>query len=101
MVAMVMGTDIVKEEVSRHRFCQIKKLEDQKHITRNKLIVEKIVTGKLEKYYSDTCLVDQVFVKDPEQKQKIKDLVIEKIAKLGENIIIKRFARFQLGEKVS
>ncbi len=62
-------------------------------------IVEKIVTGKLEKYFSDLCLVDQVFVKDPEQKQKISELVVEKIAKLGENIVIKRFARFQLGEK--
>ena len=46
-----------------------------------------------------TCLLDQVFVKDPDGKKKIKDLVIEKVAKLGENIVIKRFARFQLGEK--
>lgn len=63
-------------------------------------VVEKIVEGKLEKFYSDTCLMDQVFVKDPDQKKKIKDLVIEKIAKLGENILIKRFVRFQLGEKI-
>ena len=63
-------------------------------------VVEKIVEGKLEKYYSDMCLVDQIFVKDPDQKKKIKDLIIEKIAKLGENILIKRFVRFQLGEKV-
>lgn len=63
-------------------------------------VVEKIVEGKLEKYYSDMCLVDQIFVKDPDQKKKIRDLIIEKIAKLGENILIKRFVRFQLGEKV-
>jgi elongation factor Ts len=63
-------------------------------------VVEKIVEGKLEKYYSDMCLVDQIFVKDPDQKKKIKDLIIEKIAKLGENILIKRFVRFQLGEKL-
>jgi elongation factor Ts len=62
-------------------------------------VVEKIVEGKLEKFYSDMCLVDQVFVKDPDQKQKIKDLIVEKIAKLGENIVVSRFARFQLGEK--
>jgi elongation factor Ts len=62
-------------------------------------VVDKIIEGKLEKYYSDMCLVDQVFVKDPEGKQKIKDLLIEKIAKFGENIVIKRFARYQLGEK--
>lgn len=62
-------------------------------------IVEKIVTGKLEKFFEDTCLMDQVFVKDTEQKKKIKDLVVENIAQLGENIQVKRFARFQLGEK--
>ena len=62
-------------------------------------VVEKIVTGKLEKYYADTCLMDQVFVKDPDGKQKIRDLLIEKVSKLGENIMIKRFVRFQLGEK--
>lgn len=62
-------------------------------------VVEKIVEGKLDKFFSETCLLDQLFIKDPEQKTKIKDLVTEKIAKLGENILIKRFARFQLGEK--
>lgn len=61
-------------------------------------VVEKIVEGKLDKFYSDVCLLDQVFVKDPEGKQKIKGLLTERIAKLGENIIIRRFARFQLGE---
>jgi elongation factor Ts len=60
-------------------------------------IVEKIVEGKLEKFYTDTCLLDQIFIKDPDQKKKIQDLVMEKMAKLGENIIIRRFARFQLG----
>jgi len=64
-------------------------------------VVEKIVAGKLEKFYTDTCLLDQIFVKDPEGKKKIKDLVTEKVAKLGENIVIKRFVRFQLGEKAS
>lgn len=64
-------------------------------------IVGKIIEGKLEKFYSDTCLVDQVFVKDPAQEKKIRDLVVEKIAKTGENIVIKRFVRFQLGEKSS
>lgn len=62
-------------------------------------IVEKIVEGKLEKFYADICLMEQIFVKDPEGKKKIKDLVVDKISKLGENIVIKRFVRFQLGEK--
>jgi elongation factor Ts len=63
-------------------------------------VVEKIVEGKLDKFFSETCLLDQVFIKDPEQKLKVKDLVVEKIAKLGENIVVKRFARFQVGEKL-
>lgn len=61
-------------------------------------VVEKIVDGKLEKFYSDNCLMEQIFVKDTEQKKKIKDIVTEHIARLGENIVIKRFARFQLGD---
>lgn len=64
-------------------------------------IIDKIVQGKLEKYYEETCLLDQTFVKDQEQKKKIKDLLVETIAQLGENIILKRFVRFQLGEKSS
>lgn len=79
-------------------------IEREKEIYRGQVagkpanVVEKIIEGKLEKFYSDVCLLDQVFVKDPEGKQKIKDLLTEKIAKLGENIIIRRFARFQVGE---
>lgn len=61
-------------------------------------VVEKIIEGKLEKFYTDFCLLDQIFIKDTAQKMKIKDLITEKIAKLGENIMIKRYARFQLGE---
>lgn len=62
-------------------------------------VVEKIIEGKLEKFYTDTCLLDQLFIKDPEQKKRIKDIVAEKIARLGENIVIRRFTRFQLGER--
>lgn len=61
-------------------------------------VVEKIIEGKIEKFYTDTCLLDQLFIKDPEQKKRIKDLVAEKITRLGENIVIRRFVRFQLGE---
>jgi len=63
-------------------------------------VVEKIVEGKLEKFFSETCLMDQIFIRDDEGKLKVKDLVVEKIAKLGENIVVKRFARFQVGEKL-
>src|SRR5688572_3899303 len=57
--------------------------------------VQKIVEGKLEKYYSTVCLVDQPFVKLPEKS--VKDMLTEKIAKIGENIQIRRFVRYQLG----
>src|SRR5215211_2872568 len=56
--------------------------------------VQKIVEGKLEKYYSTVCLVDQPFVKLPEKS--VKDIVTEKISKIGENIQIRRFVRYQL-----
>ena len=57
--------------------------------------VQKIVEGKLEKYYSTVCLVDQPFVKLPEKT--VKEMLTEKISKIGENIQIRRFVRFQLG----
>ena len=57
--------------------------------------VQKIVEGKLEKFYSTVCLVDQPFVKLPEKS--VKDMLTEKIAKIGENIQIRRFVRYQLG----
>lgn len=57
--------------------------------------IQKIVEGKLEKYYSQVCLLDQPFVKNPDKT--IKDILTEKIAKIGENMQIRRFVRFQLG----
>jgi len=57
---------------------------------------EKIVNGKLEKYYQEQCLLEQAFIKDP--KVNIQDLLAQKIAKLGENISIRRFTRYQLGQ---
>jgi len=62
-------------------------------------IVEKIVEGKIDKFYSGVCLLDQAFIKNPEQT--IKDLVSLKIAELGENIVIRRFARYAVGEEAA
>lgn len=59
-------------------------------------IVKKIVAGKLEKYYSEICLLNQPFVKD--QDITIQDLLNQKISKIGENIVISRFSRFEIGE---
>jgi elongation factor Ts len=59
-------------------------------------IIEKIATGKLDKFYSEICLLEQPFVKDPDKT--IENLVTETIAKLGENISVRRFSRFKIGE---
>jgi elongation factor Ts len=79
-------------------------IESEKEIYRVQIkdkpqhIIEKIVEGKLDKFYTETCLLDQIFIKDPEQKKKIKDLIADNISRLGENIVIRRFVRYQLGE---
>jgi elongation factor Ts len=59
-------------------------------------VIEKIAEGKIDKFLSDVCLLEQPFIRDPEKT--VKDVVSEAIAKLGENINVRRFARFQLGE---
>lgn len=59
---------------------------------------EKIVDGKLRKFYQESTLMDQVFVKDPAGKLTIRQLVQDATAKTGENIVVRRFTRYQLGE---
>jgi elongation factor Ts len=59
-------------------------------------VVDRIVEGRLEKFYSENCLLEQPFIKDPDRK--VHELLTEKIARIGENIVIRRFVRFQLGE---
>ena len=81
-------------------------LEKEKEIERVKLreqkkpeaMIEKILTGKMEKYFETVCLVDQPFVKD--DKKKVHEVVTEAIAKIGENISIRRFTRYQVGEGI-
>lgn len=57
-------------------------------------MLEKIAEGRINKYYEENCLMEQKYIRDPDVK--IKDLVIENIAKIGENIIVRRFARFAI-----
>jgi len=61
-------------------------------------IMDKIVTGKLEKFYSEVCLMDQPFIKD--DKITIKEYLATLIGKIGENILVRRFVRFQVGEDI-
>ncbi len=59
-------------------------------------VIEKIVEGKIEKFFADSCLLEQPFIKD--SSIAVNDLMHQKIAKIGENISVKRFVRYQLGE---
>jgi elongation factor Ts len=59
-------------------------------------VVDKIVEGKLDKFFGSVCLLDQAFIKNPDQS--IRDLVSAKISELGENIVIRRFTRYAVGE---
>jgi len=59
-------------------------------------IVEKMVEGRIEKFYKEVCLLEQAFIKDPDKT--IRELVLEKTSKIGERIVIRRFTRYELGE---
>jgi elongation factor Ts len=82
-------------------------LEKEKNIYRQQAletgkpekVVEKIVDGKLERFYSEVCLLEQAFIKDPDKK--VADVINDAIARLGENIQVRRFARFHLGEAMT
>jgi elongation factor Ts len=62
-------------------------------------VMDKIVDGKLDKFYSTVCLLEQGFIKNPDVT--IKDLLSSKIAELGENIVIRRFTRYLVGEPLA
>ncbi|MGH7825246.1 MAG: translation elongation factor Ts [Candidatus Binatia bacterium] len=59
-------------------------------------VVGKIVEGKMERFYADVCLLEQAFIKDPDRK--VSDIVNDAVSRLGENIQVRRFARYHLGE---
>ncbi len=71
-------------------------LEQARNEGKPERIAERIVTGRLDKFFQDVCLMEQAFVKDPDKT--IGDLVTEQTAKIGEKITIRRFACFRLGE---
>jgi elongation factor Ts len=61
-------------------------------------VLDKIIEGKLEKFYGEQCLLEQLFIKDSSGKTRVKDLVDGVNAKTGEHVVVKRFARYQVGE---
>ncbi|MCL5435808.1 MAG: elongation factor Ts, partial [Patescibacteria group bacterium] len=62
-------------------------------------IMERIISGKLDKFYEETCLLEQPSIKDP--KMKVSQLLTDVITKVGENVVVSRFVRYQLGENQS
>jgi elongation factor Ts len=91
----VRREDVPADVLEREKDIERTKLREQK---KPEAMLEKILTGKLEKYFEVTCLLDQPWVKD--DKKKIHELITETIAKLGENVSVRRFARFVVGEGI-
>lgn len=85
--------ELPSEVIEREKEIYASMVEDSKKPPE---IIEKIVNGKLEKFYSDVCLLEQPFVKIPEKT--VGEYIKEQIAKFGENVVVRRFVRFRLGE---
>ena len=90
---VVSREELTQEVIEREKEIYRSMVQDMKKPPE---IVEKIIQGKLEKFYGDVCLIEQPFVKIPEKT--VGDYLKEHIAKFGENIVIRRFTRFRLGE---
>ncbi len=91
----VSREDVPAAVVEKEREIYRQQMADQKKPPH---VVEKIVEGKLEKFYAESCLMEQPFIRDPSGKTRLKDMVDQATAKMGERIVVKRFARFQVGE---
>lgn len=86
--------DVPKEIIEKEK--EIYKKQAQESGKPEK-VIEKIAQGRLEKYFTQVCLLEQPYIKDP--KLKVKDLITESVTKLGENIKVGRFTRFKVGEE--
>jgi elongation factor Ts len=86
-----VGADVIEKEKQIYR-------AQAKESGKPQNVIDKMVEGKLEKFYKEVCLLEQPFVKNPDMT--IEKLVIEAIAKLGENISVRRFVRYKVGEGI-
>lgn len=91
----VAREDVPPAVVEKEREIYRAQMTDQKKPPQ---VIDKIIEGKLEKFFGEQCLLEQPFVKDPTGKMKVKDLVDSVNAKTQERIVVKRFARFKVGE---
>jgi len=90
-----VSSEVVSEDAKTAKKSEF--IEKAKSEGKPENMIENISEGMLNKYFSEVCLLDQPFVKNPDQK--VSDYIKEHIAKLGENIIVRRFSRMVLGEK--
>lgn len=88
----VNAADLAKEE----EIARAQAKNDPKNANKPDQVIDKIVSGRLNKYYEETVLLDQPFVKDP--AKTVAELVTEKVAKTGEKITVRRFTRYKMGE---
>jgi elongation factor Ts len=93
--AYVSRTEVPGDVVDKEREIYRQQMADQKKPPQ---VLDKIVEGKLDKFYAEQCLLDQPFIKDATGKTRVKDLVDQATARMGERVAVKRFARFQVGE---
>ena len=93
--AYVAREDVPNEIVEKEREIYRGQLADQK---KPEQVIDKIIEGKLDKFFTEQCLLEQPFIKDASGKTKVRELVDTVNAKTGERIVVKRFARFQVGE---
>jgi elongation factor Ts len=91
----VSREDVPGEVLEKEREIYREQMADQKKPPQ---MIDKIIEGKLEKFYAESCLLEQPFIKDSSGKSRVKDLVDQATAKLQERVVVKRFARFQVGE---
>ncbi len=96
-IAAINPLAVTREEIPGEVVAREKEIYVQQALDSGKpeAIVEKMVTGKIEKFISEICLLEQQYVKNPDLT--VQDLLNELVGKMGENISIKRFARFQVG----
>lgn len=99
-VAAAKPKYVSREEVPAEEIEHEKEVLTQQALNEGKAanIVEKMIVGRMEKFYEEICLLDQAFIKDPDKK--IKDILTDLASRIGENIQIRRFTRYELGEGI-
>ncbi len=95
-VAAASAEFVRREEVPADRVAKEREIFAAQVVGKPAAIVDKIVDGKVDKFYTEICLLEQVYIRD--DQHKVGDLVTQAASKTGENIVVRRFSRFRLGQ---